>query len=176
MGVYRLNDGYAAAETDAVGGALDGADAVFQELLDEACVLTASGYGLEAYESMLPPRAGVGGIKERRAAVRALAAIDETSFTPKAMSESLSGCGITASVTETDGWYIVSVGYPDTRGVPEKEAELRKRIEAILPCQVDIEYSYIYITWSELESWFGTWDELEASCSTWDELETCSGV
>jgi hypothetical protein len=65
----------------------------------------------------------------------------------------------------------VRVSFPDNRGVPDAFAELKERIEAILPCHLDIEYYIIYITWQELENWFITWGMVEDMHFTWDAIE-----
>ena len=50
--------------------------------------------------------------------------------------------------------------------------ELRAIIEDILPCHLEIEYVFWYVTWERLERLFNTWGDIEAGGYTWETLET----
>ena len=65
----------------------------------------------------------------------------------------------------------VEVLFPGIQGIPDNIEEIKKRIEQILPCHLEILYHYKYITWAELENWFSSWAELEAENLNWNALE-----
>ena len=97
--------------------------------------------------------------------------IDGRSFTIDALRDTLRGCGIPAAVSETGKPATVEVSFPGTRGIPDGMDELKRRIEMILPCHLEIEYFYVYILWQELEALLESWQALEALGLTWVELE-----
>lgn len=66
---------------------------------------------------------------------------------------------------------MVEVRFPEVPGIPDGFEEMSKIIEQIIPCHLQIEYVYWYITWAILESKFSTWAELEAANLTWEGLE-----
>lgn len=169
--LYELDEGYGAAELNALGAAMDRVFAALESAETEALIPTASGAGLAGYEAILPYVPAYLTLADRRGAIMALLRIDGSSFTGAALNSTLSGCGITAVAEETGTANTVRVSFPQHRGTPEGYAELRARIEQILPCHLGITYFIIYITWAEIESWFSSWTELESACASWDALE-----
>ncbi len=170
LGVYDLNEGAGAGEIEALGETLDVIDDFLSELEREMVCTTAESYGLDRYESMLPYEPVYEDASGRRAALAALLQIDDTSFTKEALNKSLAGCGISAKVYETDEKYLVKVTFPDNRGIPDNIEALKKRIEEILPCHLDVLYVYTYPTWEEILL-MGTWGDIESRGTTWDEFE-----
>ena len=155
----------------ALGAALDGVCAPADTLAKECVVPSAERYGLDAYEEILPERPAAPDLAARRAAIMALLQIDETSFTIDALNATLAGCGIAAKAAESGTWYTVTVTFPGTRGVPADVERLQKRIEAILPCHLNVQYVYDFLTWRQLEAAFSSWAALEAGPATWDALQ-----
>ena len=170
--VYDAGATRSNAELMALGGALDSVCTGADKLAEECVIPCAADYGLEAYEEILPEKPVSRTLQARRNAVMALLQIDETSFTASALNAALSGCGIAARVEESGQWYTVTVTFPGTRGVPPDIDALKKRIEAILPCHLNIQYSYVFLTWAELEKAFPDWNALESGPETWDALQS----
>ena len=169
--LYDLERGYGAKELELLGGRLD---EVFEYLEDnerESIVVTAESFGLDAYEKLLPYRPVAPDIEARRAAVAALLRIDGQSFTAAALSDTIQGCGVRASVREGESSQTVEVRFPDIVGAPEDFESLQSRIEQILPCHLRVEYIFAYITWALLETEFPTWGALAAAGLSWKELE-----
>lgn len=52
---------------------------------------------------------------------------------------------------------------------------MRRIIEDILPCHLEIRYAFWYATWAELEARFQTWGDIEALGPTWAELAKMVG-
>lgn len=169
--IYNLDDGYGAAELEALGSELDSCCAAGEQMEQESRIPVAETFGLENYESILPHGPISSDLELRRKALMALLSIDDGSFTEPILNRTLSGCGIYAQVRETSVWYTVIVRFPDISGRPEHFAELRKRIEAILPCHLEILYEVLLVTWEMAAQQFPTWEELETVIPDWKALE-----
>ena len=150
---------------------MDGVGDALAELEREVMLDTAEGEGLEAYESLLAHRPVAGTPAARRAALSALLRIGGDSFTVAAINDNLRGFGINAAVSETGRVGVVEVRFPDVPGIPEGFEQLRKIVEEILPCHLQVEYVYWYITWGMVEEKFGTWETLGEGDWNWEEIE-----
>ena len=170
--LYELDSGDGAAELECEGEQLDAVFEALQTAQRESIVASAEDTGLSAYEKILPFVPAYVTDRDRRRAIEALLRIDSRSFTPAAINDAITGCGIRALVEETDTPQTVRVSFPYNRGVPEDLAELRKRIEEILPCHLGVVYEFLFALWQELERWLATWRDAEG-CGTWSEVESC---
>ncbi|MBP3520153.1 MAG: DUF2313 domain-containing protein [Oscillospiraceae bacterium] len=171
LGPYRRQGVYTAGELEGEGQALDGVLEALEELEREAMLDTAEDWGLESLESLLVHRPVVSGKEGRRAALSALLRIGGDSFTVDALNDNLKGCGLNAVVSETEEKGVVEVRFPDVPGVPDGFARLKRIIEDILPCHLQVNYVYWYLTWEGMEQRFATWGDIEAGGHTWEELE-----
>lgn len=171
MGPYTRQGVYTAGELAGEGSALDGVEAALDDLEREAMLDTAEGEGLEAIEGLLAHRPVAGTTRARRAALSALLRISGDSFTLAAINDNLAGCGLNAEVSETEEPGVVEVRFPDVPGVPDGFAQLKKIIEDIIPCHLQINYVYWYVTWQLMEERFPTWGDVETGNYTWEQLE-----
>lgn len=169
--VYALETGFGAAELEVLGEALDKAEAAGELLERELSPATAENWGLDRWEALLPYRPAAESAADRRAAILALLAIRRDAYTPAALSAAVSGCGLQAQVQEGADKKTVQVSFPGVRGIPENIAALKTRIEAILPCHLEIEYLYSFLLWAQLESYFSSWAALEETGMDWETLE-----
>jgi hypothetical protein len=171
LGVYRWEDTFQWAELRAVGAALDACGAELEELERECLLQTAETWGLDRLRSLLassPPGQSAG---QKRTALAALLRIGDGSFTPDAIRDNLSGCGLLVEVAEDSTPGGVTVSFPEVKGIPDNFAEMRVIIENILPAHAEIFYCYHYLTWGEWEEAAPTWAALESKASTWKLLE-----
>ena len=168
--LYALETGVGAEDLRAVGAMLDAIEAAMEHTEKESCVLSAEDEGLAAVERLLPYVPAYTDLAARRAALAALLRIDGRSFTLSALRDTLSGCGVTAVVDEGEEHYVVTVRFPDTMGEPENFEQLRPRIEAILPCHLEIRYLLRWLLWQELER-IPSWAVLEAQVDSFAALE-----
>ena len=145
--------------------------ASLEELEREAMLDTAESYGLEELEDLLVHRPVAQKAEDRRTALSALLRIGGDSFTLAAINDNIRGCGLNAQVSETGEPGVVEVRFPDVPGIPDGFEQLRRIIEDILPCHLQINYVYWYITWGMMEERFPTWGDIEAGGYTWGELE-----
>lgn len=169
--LYSLDTGYGAVELEQEGKVLDQCYNAIDQIETEAFLNTALDYGLEAYEALFPYRPASENLEDRRQAILALLRIDGGCFTIDALNDTLRGCGIHATVRESDTAMTVEITFPDMQGIPENMGEIQKRIEQILPCHLEVVYCYKYITWRELEAWFPNWAAIEAEKLDWTALE-----
>ncbi len=175
LGLYRLDEGLGARELEAEGDELDAVSAALDGAEREMFITTAVDAGLSLYEALLPYTPSYVTPADRRRAIMALLRVDGASFTPEALNATLSGCGITAAAEETGVSRQVKVSFPGSRGTPKNFSDLKERIEALLPCHLDIMYYFVFPVWSELESWFPVWSAFEAAGLTWEGLEGYGG-
>lgn len=172
LGVYDLENGvFCTAELEGEGAALDGGGAELDRVAREMNLCTAEDSGLEAVEALLPYRPVTESTQRRRAALAALLRISGDSFTLEAINDNLAGCGLNALAAETGTPNCVQVSFPEVPGIPDGYEEMKRIIEDILPCHLEIEYVFWYVTWEMLETRFGTWETLGEGGYTWEELE-----
>mgnify|MGYP004732996813 CR=1 FL=1 len=169
--IYDMESGPGYGELVAVGDALDKADLGCETVERECTVATAEDYGLECYEDLFPYKPIYSDLEGRRQAIMCLLQIREGSYTVDALNKTISGCGISARVSETDTKYTVKVVFPGTRGIPDKFEGIKRIVEQILPCHLDVIYDFVYLTWQELEKARFTWKFIEDNNMTWDILE-----
>ena len=140
LGVYNVLKGYGAAELTALGKAFDICCEETEELEKEIAVQTASSYGVDGYAELFFTKPAYTSLDNLRNAIKSLMQVGEGSFTVDSLNSILSGCGISAVVSEGDEWYTVNVSFPDMEEIPENIDEIKERIEQILPCHLGIVY------------------------------------
>ena len=150
---------------------MDGCGARLDRVEREMMLQTAQEEGLTAIETLLPHRPVTETMEQRRKALAALLRIGGDSFTLNAINDNLAGCGINALASETGIPNQVKIVFPDVAGEPDGYEELTKIIEDILPCHLEIEYVFWYVTWAMIGEKFSKWSDLETAGYTWTELE-----
>lgn len=168
--LYDMENLYGRAELEVLGGSMDLVWSGLETHEKEMLPLTAEGYGLAKYQELLPYSPASDSMENRQKALAALLRIDNAAFTPAAMRDTLAGCGLEVAVEEGEG-QNVTVSFPGVRGIPENILQLQQRVENILPCHLEIEYKYLFLTWAELESGVASWAELEDMADSWAALE-----
>ncbi len=170
LGVYRLTEGsFSHSETEAIGGALDGAAEVLAAAEQEGQLATAE-EALARWASLFlyPPCAADNAALRR--AIAALLLIGEGSFTVDAINETLCGCGVSCTVAETEEKGTVRVSFPGTAGVPEGFAQQKRVIEEIIPCHLLIDYFFRFMTWAICEEKEYTWAGVEEESHSWESF------
>lgn len=171
LGVYDLRRGAInREELEIYGAQLDGELEGLDETAREMVLTTAESFGLENIEALLPYRPVSETVEQRRQALAALLRIGGDSFTLAAINDTISGCGINAHALETGRPGYVQVYFPDVPGVPEQFEQLRMIIEEILPCHLEVEYTFWYNSWGRLMGLFDTWGQAMDGGPSWDEL------
>lgn len=172
LGIYTFREGsISGSEIESIGAALDGVAAAIEEGEREALVPTAEDRGLAMMEALFAKKPAAPTLELRRAAIAALSQISGDGFTAEAINRALGGCGITASVAETEERGCLRVTFPGIIGVPAEFEQLAGIILDIIPCHLETEFYFRYLTWTELEARFPTWESIETGGFTWEKLE-----
>ena len=171
LGVYDLGAGTInEAELFALGEQLDRIAAQLEHAEREALPATAEQEGLTLREVLFPGRPAAQTVMDRRSAIRALLQIDGDSLTPDAIGRAILGCGIPAKAIEVDTGHL-QVIFPGVSGPPEGFEAIEKLILEILPCHLEVEFFFRYVTWAEIEAANVTWDWTETNNHTWVSFE-----
>ncbi len=172
LGVYDFTPGgYSHSETEALGLGFDGCGAAVDYAEREGILMTAEGEGLERRELLFARRPVQVSPALRRAAIAALSRISGDSFTLADINHAISGCGIKAEAQETGEYGRIRVIFPDVPGIPEGFAQIRDIILDLIPCHLETEFYFRYITWQECEAQQFTWQMVEDGEHTWYSFE-----
>ena len=169
LGLYDLNGVQNRSELSALGGKLDEVGALLDTVERESLLATAEGEGLDRREALFARKPAALTAEERREAIAALLRIGEDSLTPEAVNDTLSGCGIRARAEEKAGGLRVT--FPGTVGVPSEFGQIRRIILDILPCHLETEFYFRYLTWAECEAMEYTWQQAETAAHTWESFQ-----
>ena len=146
LGVYRWEGSFQWGELQSEGAALDGVADALASLQQEMNLTTAQGEGLDRVLELLGRERDQEDPETLRETLAALLRIGNGAFTLAAMNDALRGCGIPAVVEETETKQVVAVSFPGVVGVPEDFARRKDRMEAILPCHLQVEYRFAETT------------------------------
>ena len=171
LGVYDLTAGTInGAELYALGGSLDAVSEMLDTVERESLTATAEDEGLHRREALFARRSAAVTPEARRAAIAALLQIDGDSLTPEAINRTIQGCGVRAKALEVDTGHL-RVIFPDVNGVPEEFREIENIVLDILPCHLEVEFYFRYLTWEECERAGYTWADVEAAEHTWESFQ-----
>lgn len=171
LAVYSWDQSFQWAELISQGESLDTCLQELEEMQREMSLCTAQEYGLRQIAALLSKKPLANEPVKLRQALAALLRIGDRTFTIEAIRDNLSGCGITATVAETETPGKVAIAFPFVGGIPENFAELKGIMEQIVPCHLEIDYQFRFLLWFELEQKILTWRMLEQQDFTWKELE-----
>lgn len=151
--VYRLDEGsLSGAELYAAGEGLDAAAEALEKAAREGVLMTAEDEGLSRRERLFSRVGGDG-------------------FTLEAVNQTISGCGVRAVAAETDEQGVVRVTFPQVAGEPEDFARIRDIILEIMPCHLQVDFYFRFLTWEECEAAAWTWQGIEDAGHTWESFE-----
>lgn len=171
MGLYDLRAPHNGGELAALGGELDSVSGLVELVERESLLATAESEGLDRREVLFAHKPAAVTPEDRREAIAALLRISEDSLTPEAINDTLTGCGIRARAEEkADG--SLRVIFPRScrcaGGVQTRSGRL---ILDFLPCHLEVEFYFRYLTWAECEAAEYTWDEVETAQHTWESFQ-----
>lgn len=171
LGVYDLTEGTInRAELAAMGRGMDAVSGRLEVVEREAVTATAEDEGLRRREALFLRRPAAVTPEERRGAIQALLRIDGDSLTPGAINLTLQGCGIKAWALEMGEGHL-RVVFPEVAGIPAEFEQIRSIILEILPCHLEVEFYFRYLTWEECERAAYTWLAVEAVEYTWESFQ-----
>lgn len=172
LGVYDFSPGtFSCSETEAMGAELDRCGEQVEYVERESILLTAQDKGLELRESLFAKRPVQVSQQLRREAIMALLRISADSFTLDEINRAISGCGIKAQAQETGHYGYIRIIFPDVPGIPEGFEQIKSVILDLIPCHLETEFYFRYITWAECERQGFTWAMVEQQEHTWYTFE-----
>ena len=172
LGVYDLSSGsLSGSELDALGLGLDQVDASVAYTEQEGSLATAEGEGLSRREALFARTPVNYSTKLRRAAIAALLRIGPDCFTLDAINDTISGCGITAVVQEKEQFGYVRVIFPEVAGIPREFDQIAQIILDIIPCHLEVEFYFRYLTWEECHRFGYTWAIVQENQWNWHDFQ-----
>lgn len=173
LDVYELGgDSLSGSELDAMGFGFDGVSDRLDYVQRESAIATAEGEGLDRWESLFASAPAHYSVPLRRQAIAALLRIGLGCCTLAAVNDTLSGCGITAKVEEKEQFGYVRVLFPEVAGIPEDFDRIREIILSIIPCHLEVEFYFRYLTWLECHQHGYTWAVVQANGWNWEQFQT----
>ena len=171
LGIYAFVQGnIQEGELYALGMGLDQVQQALERVERESLTATAQEEGLERREALFARKNAAVTLEQRRQAIAALLQIDADSLTPQAIDVAIQGCGIRARAVEM-GQGKIRVLFPQTAGVPDEFSQIEKILLDILPCHLEVEFYFRYLTWEECEKAGYTWAQVEAAEHTWESFQ-----
>lgn len=172
LGVYDLTAGsLSGSELDALGCGLDSLSERMDYVERESALATAEGEGLQRRETLFARTPVHYSTELRRQAIAALLRIGGDCFTLSDINNTISGCGIKALALEKEQFGYIRVIFPDVAGIPEGFEQIREIILDIIPCHLDVEFYFRYLTWRECEAFQYTWAIIHEREYTWYGFE-----
>ena len=172
LGVYDLNEGsLSGSELDALGYGLDTLSERMDYVERESALATAVGEGLDRREALFARTPVHYSTELRRQAIAALLRIGGDCFSLSDINNTISGCGINALALEKEQFGYIRVIFPDVAGIPEGFEQIREIILDIIPCHLDVEFYFRYLTWAECEAYPYSWTIVEEQKHTWYSFE-----
>ena len=150
LGVYDLSPGsLSGSELEAIGCGMDGVSSRLEYVERESALATAQGEGLDRLESLFARTPVHYSTALRRQAIAALLRIGGDCFTLTDINNTISGCGINALALEKETFGYIRIIFPDVAGIPDGFEQIRDIILDIVPCHLDVEFYFRYLTWEE---------------------------
>lgn len=172
LGVYDLSEGsLSGSELDALGMGLDGLSQRLEYVEREGQLATAREEGLDRMEALFARAPVHYSTDLRRQAIAALLMIGGDCFTLSDINAAISGCGIKALAQEKGEFGYIRIIFPDVSGIPEGFEQIQKIILDIIPCHLDVEFYFRYLTWAECEAFGYTWAIIHQREYTWYGFE-----
>lgn len=172
LGIYELSpESLSGSELEALGQSLDGVSGRLDYVERESALSTAQGEGLDRLEALFARTPVHYSTDLRRQAIAALLRIGGDCFTLTDINNTISGCGINALALEKETFGYIRIIFPDVAGIPEGFEQIRDIILDIVPCHLDVEFYFRYLTWEECEAHQYTWAIVEGRAYTWFDFE-----
>lgn len=172
LDVYDLTPGsLSGSELEALGAGLDALGERMDYVERESALATAEGEGLSRREALFARTPVHYSTDLRRQAIAALLRIGGDCFTLNDINNTISGCGIKALAQEKESFGYIRVIFPEVAGIPEGFEQIRDIILDIIPCHLDVEFYFRYLTWAECEAYGYTWEIIHQREYTWHGFE-----
>lgn len=172
LGIYKLSEGsLSGSELDAIGMGLDKLSKRLEYVERESQLGTAQDEGLNRMEALFARAPVHYSTALRRQAIAALLMIGGDCFTLSDINAAISGCGIKALAQEKEQFGYIRIVFPDVAGIPDGFEQIQRIILDIIPCHLDVEFYFRYLTWAECEALAYTWAVIHQRAYTWYAFE-----
>lgn len=172
LDIYDLSPGSLSnSELEALGRGMDGVSQRLDYVERESSLSTAVGEGLDRLEALFARTPVHYSTELRRQAIAALLRIGGSCFTLTDINNTISGCGIKALAQEKDRFGYIRIIFPNVAGIPEGFEQIRDIILDIIPCHLDVEFYFRYLTWEECEGYRYSWAIIHQREYTWYGFE-----
>ena len=172
LDIYDLSPGNLSnSELEALGCGLDGISQRLDYVERESALSTAVGEGLDRLEALFARTPVHYSTELRRQAIAALLRIGGSCFTLTDINNTISGCGIKALAQEKEQFGYIRIIFPNVAGIPEGFEQIRDIILDIIPCHLDVEFYFRYLTWEECEGYRYSWAIIHEREYTWYGFE-----
>lgn len=165
LGIYNLQNGYGAAELEALGKALDSADEKIGDMLIDVAL---NGEHLKKAEELFPIVNFKENDDERISAVKVLLNVNDSYNDKKSLEKQFEACGVAADIIETDEKFAVELHFENIRGELSDREE--KVCRAIMPAHLILRFVCSGVTWDRIESLYPTWNDFDAAGLTVSEM------
>lgn len=172
LGIYRWDGSFQWNEIQTFGEIFDACAQELEDIQTEMHLMTAQNKGLEQFKSLLAKAPATQDVEQTRNAIIALLRIGDRSFTPKAIQDNLNGCGLSVKVEEIGLMGAIGLSFPGVAGEPDGFQQIKSVIESIIPCHIEIDYDFIFVTWAILREKSATWRHIAQNNFTWKSFET----
>jgi len=75
-------------------------------------------------------------------------------------------------IIENNSNYTFTVKFVGQKGIPPNLDDLKDVIEELKPAHLAVDYVFMYLIWSEFDSYNNTWSKCDSLNLTWDEFTT----
>ena len=89
----------------------------------------------------------------------------------EALGRGLDGVSQRMDYVEKDRFGYIRIIFPNVAGIPEGFEQIRDIILDIIPCHLDVEFYFRYLTWEECEGYRYSWDIIHQREYTWYGFE-----
>ena len=162
--VYRLDEGsLSGAELSAAGEGLDAAAEALEKAVREGMLMTAEDEGLSRRERLFSRIGARTTPALRRLAIASLLRVGGDGFTLEAVNQTISGCGVRAVAAGT------ARCLPGNE--PKNKTHNHNNILEIMPCHLQVDFYFRFLTWEECEAAAWTWQGIEDAGHTWESFE-----
>ncbi len=165
--VYKELQSYA-CELDPISEEID-------SVIRENFISTATGSGLDAYETIVGARRSDLDNEIRRDMLTALFTVNENDFTVEGVKRFFRSLDMDCTIVEYPKFFDLLIIPTQREYTPVEQEYIRKRAADFLPCHLTFTIEFRQSDWSVYDGLDLTFDEWDAMSMTWDELDRYEG-
>lgn len=142
LGIYELDSGIGAVELEVEGAALDDIQDSISDTVKNMLPATADENGISRWGRLMGVQPVGADTEAKRSFIMGLMRLGECECSDQGLNYVLDTCGIPAAVSESATKETVRVTIFEHHLEDGEEEKIKALVEAILPCHLDVEYTY----------------------------------